>query len=213
VSVAKLALAQEAHYEQQVALGLDDYYAGRGESPGLWAGSGAEGLEDGDLGTLLRGVSPADDTRLRAPARERTITVRTLDDVSGEWSDEAKTLAPVAGYAPDEGLGRAPASRPSGRGRAGPREPPAADGQVASALAGRLLFGPGAAERVTVIEGVSIEGGVARVATKLGADQDFAAAGIAARACAALALARGGSGVSRVEVVDRRGRVLESCSP
>ena len=104
LSVAKLALGQEAYYEQQVALGLDDYYAGRGESPGLWAGSGAEGLDlsgvvlDGDLGTLLRGVSPADGVRLRAPAKERTITVRTLDDVSGEWRDEPKTLAPVAGY-------------------------------------------------------------------------------------------------------------------
>ncbi|MGD9572396.1 MAG: MobF family relaxase [Thermoleophilia bacterium] len=104
LSVAKLALGQEAYYEQQVALGLDDYYAGRGESPGLWAGTGAEGLDlsgvvgDGDLGTLLRGVSPADGARLRAPAKERTITVRTLDEVSGEWRDEAKTLAPVAGY-------------------------------------------------------------------------------------------------------------------
>lgn len=104
LSVAKLALGQEAYYEQQVALGLDDYYAGRGESPGLWAGAGAEGLDlsgvvaDGDLGTLLRGVSPADGARLRALATERTITARTLDDVSGEWHDEAKTLTPVAGY-------------------------------------------------------------------------------------------------------------------
>ncbi len=104
LSVAKLALGQEAYYEQQVALGLDDYYAGRGESPGLWAGSGAEGLDlsgvvsDGDLGTLLRGLSPADGIRLRAPAKERTITVRALDEASGEWRGEAKTLAPVAGY-------------------------------------------------------------------------------------------------------------------
>ena len=104
LSVAKLALGQEAYYEQQVALGLDDYYAGRGESPGLWVGLGAEGLdlvgavEDGSLGTLLCGVSPADGERLRAPARKRTITVRTLDEARGQWRDEAKTLAPVAGY-------------------------------------------------------------------------------------------------------------------
>jgi len=104
LSVAKLALGQEAYYEQQVALGLDDYYAGRGESPGLWAGSGADGLgldgvvEDGDLGTLLRGLSPADGVRLRAPATERTITVRLLDEATGVWRDEPKTLAPVAGY-------------------------------------------------------------------------------------------------------------------
>ena len=72
LSVAKLALGQEAYYEQQVALGLDDYYAGRGESPGLWVGLGCGGLElvgaveDGDLGTLL---SRAEPRRRRAPAR------------------------------------------------------------------------------------------------------------------------------------------------
>jgi conjugative relaxase-like TrwC/TraI family protein len=104
LSVAKLALGHEAYYERQVALGLDDYYAGRGESPGLWAGSGAEGLDlagvvaDGALGTLLRGMSPADGAQLRTPAKERTITVRTLDEASGEWRDEPKSLAPVAGY-------------------------------------------------------------------------------------------------------------------
>ena len=31
LSVAKLTLGQEGYYEQQVAAGLDDYYAGRGE--------------------------------------------------------------------------------------------------------------------------------------------------------------------------------------
>lgn len=104
LSVAKLALGQESYYEQQVALGLDDYYAGRGESPGVWVGSGAEWLDlsgvvcDGDLGTLLRGLSPADGARLRTPARERTIAVRTLDEATGVWSGEATTLAPVAGY-------------------------------------------------------------------------------------------------------------------
>jgi len=104
LSVAKLTLGHEAYYEQQVARGLDDYYAGRGESPGIWAGSGAEGLslvgvvEDDDLGTLLRGVNPVSDATLRAPVRERTITVRTLDVESGEWREEEKRLAPVSGY-------------------------------------------------------------------------------------------------------------------
>src|SRR6266545_3468574 len=85
LSVAKLTLGQEAYYEQQVARGLDDYYAGRGESPGIWAGGGsaATGLAgevaDGDLGTLLRGVVPPNEERLRKLGRERTITVRTLD--------------------------------------------------------------------------------------------------------------------------------------
>jgi hypothetical protein len=35
LSVAKLTVGQEAYYEQEVAGGLDDYYAGRGESPGI----------------------------------------------------------------------------------------------------------------------------------------------------------------------------------
>jgi conjugative relaxase-like TrwC/TraI family protein len=104
LSVAKLTLGHEAYYEQQVAGGLDDYYAGRGESPGLWAGGGAAVLglagvvEDGGLGTLLRGVDPASDAVLRAPVRERTITVRALDLRSGEWREEPKRLAPVSGY-------------------------------------------------------------------------------------------------------------------
>src|SRR4051812_2686035 len=104
LSVAKLTLGQEAYYEQQVARGLDDYYAGRGESPGLWAGSRAPGLglvgvvEDGDLGTLLRGIDPASNKQLRAAVRERTITVRTLDGERGEWREEQKRLAPVSGY-------------------------------------------------------------------------------------------------------------------
>lgn len=104
LSVAKLALGQEAYYEQQVARGVDDYYAGRGESPGLWAGTGSASLGlvgvvgDGDLGTLLRGVNPASAERLRSPVRERTITVRTLDVEAGEWREEQKRLAPVSGY-------------------------------------------------------------------------------------------------------------------
>jgi conjugative relaxase-like TrwC/TraI family protein len=104
LSIAKLSLGQEAYYEQQVAVGLDDYYAGRGESPGLWAGSGTDGLglvgvvEDGGLGTLLRGVDPVRGELLRAPVRERRLTVRTLDVESGEWREEEKRLAPVSGY-------------------------------------------------------------------------------------------------------------------
>ncbi|HEY2935284.1 MAG TPA: MobF family relaxase [Gaiellaceae bacterium] len=104
LSIAKLTLGQEAYYEQQVARGLDDYYAGRGESPRIWAGSGAEGLglvgvvEDDHLGTLLRGVNPVSDATLRTPVRKRTITVRALDVESGEWREEQKRLAPVSGY-------------------------------------------------------------------------------------------------------------------
>src|SRR5947208_622843 len=41
LSVAKLSPGQERYYERSVADGLDDYYAGRGESPGVWVGRGA----------------------------------------------------------------------------------------------------------------------------------------------------------------------------
>jgi conjugative relaxase-like TrwC/TraI family protein len=104
LSVAKLTLGQEAYYEQQVARGLDDYYAGRGESPGIWTGAGSTRLglvgvvDDGELSTLLRGVNPANGGRLREPVRERTITVRMLDLEGGEWRNEARRLAPVSGY-------------------------------------------------------------------------------------------------------------------
>jgi conjugative relaxase-like TrwC/TraI family protein len=104
LSVAKLTLGQEAYYEQQVVRGLDDYYAGRGESPGIWAGRGAAELElsgvveDGDLGTLLRGMNPATEKQLRKPVRERTIAARTLDVDSGRWVEEWKALKPLSGY-------------------------------------------------------------------------------------------------------------------
>ncbi|HEX5174245.1 MAG TPA: MobF family relaxase [Gaiellaceae bacterium] len=104
LSVAKLTLGQEAYYERQVARGLDDYYAGRGESPGIWAGAGSARLGlvgvvgDDDLGTLLRGVNPANAERLRSPVRERTITRRRLDVETGEWREEPMQLKPVTGY-------------------------------------------------------------------------------------------------------------------
>ena len=104
LSIAKLTLGQEAYYEQQVVRGLDDYYAGRGESPGIWAGRGAAELElsgvveDGDLGTLLRGMNPATEKLLRKPVRERTIAVRTLDLDTGRWAEDWKAHRPVSGY-------------------------------------------------------------------------------------------------------------------
>ncbi len=39
LSTAKLSPGQEASYEASVARGLDDYDAGRGESPGVWHGT------------------------------------------------------------------------------------------------------------------------------------------------------------------------------
>ena len=41
LSIGKLVVGQQRYYEQQVAQGRDDYYSGRGEAPGEWAGAGA----------------------------------------------------------------------------------------------------------------------------------------------------------------------------
>jgi conjugative relaxase-like TrwC/TraI family protein len=104
LSVAKLTPGQEAYYERSVAAGLDDYYAGRGESPGAWAGGGAASLglkgevEEGELGALVRGKNPKSGEELRAHVQTRTITIERLDPESGKRWLEEKKLAPVAGF-------------------------------------------------------------------------------------------------------------------
>ena len=40
LSIGKLTVEQSRYYERQVAQGRDDYYSGRGESPGRWTGAG-----------------------------------------------------------------------------------------------------------------------------------------------------------------------------
>ena len=47
LSIGKLTVEQSRYYERQVAHGRDDYYSGRGESPGRWTGAGAETLQLG----------------------------------------------------------------------------------------------------------------------------------------------------------------------
>ena len=42
LSIGKLTVEQSRYYERQVAQGRDDYYSGRGESPGRWTGAGTE---------------------------------------------------------------------------------------------------------------------------------------------------------------------------
>src|SRR3954469_4845183 len=104
LSIAKLTQGQERYYERSVAQGLDDYYAGRGESPGVWTGRSAPSLgltgvvADGQLGQLCKGLDPASGERLRRPARQRTITIERIDPYSGTSRLEAKKLAPVCGY-------------------------------------------------------------------------------------------------------------------
>jgi conjugative relaxase-like TrwC/TraI family protein len=105
LSVAKLTPGQETYYERSVAAGIDDYYAGRGESPGMWVGSGAAelGLQgvvgDGQLGALIRGDHPLTGERLRRRhPKARTIMVERVDPASGTRRLEEKTLRPVAGF-------------------------------------------------------------------------------------------------------------------
>ena len=104
LAVSKLTPGQEAYYERSVAAGLDDYYAGGGESPGVWAGRGAAELElegivgDSELGRLMNGRHPTTSAELRRHPPVRVISVDRIDPETGERKFERKTLAPVAGY-------------------------------------------------------------------------------------------------------------------
>jgi conjugative relaxase-like TrwC/TraI family protein len=75
LSIGKLGTStgQLEYYERQVAAGAEDYYAGRGEVPGVWlgAGAGALGLELGGrvsrdaFMALMSGAHPVDGSLLR----------------------------------------------------------------------------------------------------------------------------------------------------
>src|SRR5919204_3210228 len=104
LNVAKLTPGQEGYYERSVAAGLDDYYTGRGESPGVWTGRGAEALgldgvvQEGELGRLIRGKHPRTEEKLRRHYPARRITIDRIDPFSDERRIEMKKLAPVAGF-------------------------------------------------------------------------------------------------------------------
>src|SRR5215208_5145746 len=104
LSIAKLTPGQEGYYERSVADGLDDYYAGRGESPGVWTGRGAQELEleglvhEGELGRLIRGIHPHTQKELRSHPKARVITIERIDPLTDERTVETKKLAPVAGF-------------------------------------------------------------------------------------------------------------------
>jgi len=69
-SVGKLAAGAEQYYLQSVAKGVEDYYLGKGEAPGVWLGSacaqlGLSGVVDGDdLVRVLGGRRPGSDQGL-----------------------------------------------------------------------------------------------------------------------------------------------------
>jgi conjugative relaxase-like TrwC/TraI family protein len=79
-AVWKLRVGAEAYYLSQVASGLDEYYTGAGEAPGVWVGSGVESLglvgevEPTNLRAVLAGLAPGtgltpNGTTLRAHPR------------------------------------------------------------------------------------------------------------------------------------------------
>jgi conjugative relaxase-like TrwC/TraI family protein len=71
LSIGKLTVEQSRYYERQVAQGRDDYYSGRGESPGRWTGSGAETIglggrvDDDGFMALMEGRDPGTGERLK----------------------------------------------------------------------------------------------------------------------------------------------------
>lgn len=89
LSIGKLTggARSAAYYEQSVASGREDYYAGRGEAQGRWVGTGAVALglsgevQPGQLERLLvAGEDPATGLELRAAGRRgRPATVQGFD--------------------------------------------------------------------------------------------------------------------------------------
>lgn len=99
LSIGKLAAGPDAgrYYVEQVAHGREDYYAGEGEAPGAWSGSGATTLglagevDEGGLTRLLRAEDPATGEPLRRPLASGAVagfdlTFRPPKSVSVLWA-------------------------------------------------------------------------------------------------------------------------------
>src|SRR4051812_18570756 len=81
LSIGKLPAGPTAarYYVEQVAQGREDYYAGEGEAPGTWVGSGATSLAlrgevtEGGITLLLDGRDPGSGAQLRRPLASRAV--------------------------------------------------------------------------------------------------------------------------------------------
>lgn len=103
-------LADAEYLIGQVALGIDDYYMGSGEAPGVWHGDladelGLSGVVDAnDLRALLLGRHPGTDVELLAGHRERRVaafdvTFSAPKSISLLWAfagPEVSSLASIA---------------------------------------------------------------------------------------------------------------------
>jgi len=80
LSIGKVTAGNENYYEQQVAQGREDYYSGRGEAPGQWAGKAAEELglhgqvTAEQFGQVIgQHVDPGTGEQLRAPSKVHAL--------------------------------------------------------------------------------------------------------------------------------------------
>lgn len=85
LSIGKLTQGQHRYYERQVAAGQDDYYSGRGESPGEWRGRGAAELglsgkvSSVEFNALIAGNNPKSPAeRLRSTPEDPRIAAIDL---------------------------------------------------------------------------------------------------------------------------------------
>ncbi|MGH2867447.1 MAG: MobF family relaxase, partial [Solirubrobacteraceae bacterium] len=88
LTIGKLGASrgQLRYYEQQVAAGVEDYYAGTGEAPGVWHGTGVDALglnqgervERGPFMALMQGRHPGDGTVLRPMGKCSTVAALDL---------------------------------------------------------------------------------------------------------------------------------------
>jgi conjugative relaxase-like TrwC/TraI family protein len=88
LTIGKLGVSrgQLEYYDAQVAAGAEDYYAGRGESPGRWRGAGALALglvvgqrvERSGFMALMRGRNPVDGAVLREMGKRSTVAALDL---------------------------------------------------------------------------------------------------------------------------------------
>jgi conjugative relaxase-like TrwC/TraI family protein len=99
LSIGKLGAGQERYYTERVAGGAEDYYSGRGEAEGYWAGSAAADLGLGgkvdadELTAMLTGRHPATGAPLglrhvagRGPVPGFDLTFSAPKSVSLTWA-------------------------------------------------------------------------------------------------------------------------------